>query len=526
MALCQKTRKKAKKKKSGASDGDWTWKDRIDMVKWTDRMITNSLLRLEPPELNKMALECFAGIMRYMGDLGLLKNQHEVDCVNTILMYCHKFEALRDEVYCQMMKQTTTNKSAVRDSCQKGWRLMSIVAAYFSCSELLRPFLFKYLETSAYDKRRAYHGTALVCLHNLRKTFKYGGRKNVPSIEEITAISAGRNSKRQIYRLPGGTERIINTKSTTVVDDIIDELCNVIGVESANEREEFSLYCIVEGETFTVPLAKDHYILDVTTELQRDGAIYYLIFCRSVWHYPLRLDNTLYIEVVFNQIAPDYLEGLLLVMPGEQIEQDVVFDISKVAALLHRAADMDQKPSIKETKFLLPKPALSAKDIKPPQWVNMVQSSWEEVYELSTSQAKAQVLEILSVWPLFGSSFFAVRREGEPKEGSEHILALNKNGVAFLDLITHETLLHYPFTEVISTRKVQTEDGTLFLDMKCGNLMQQRITRIQTEQANEIARLIRQYITIDQRIRGTQPPTHANAGETGPDEKRNTPPSR
>ena len=46
-------------------------------------------------------------------------------------------------------------------------------------------------------------GTALVCLHNLRKTFKYGGRKMAPSIEEITAISAGRNSKRQIYRLPG-----------------------------------------------------------------------------------------------------------------------------------------------------------------------------------------------------------------------------------------------------------------------------------------------------------------------------------
>ena len=74
------------------------------------------------------------------------------------------------------------------------------MAAYFTCSELLQPFLFKYLETAAYDKRRAYHGTALVCLHNLRKTFKYGGRKNVPSIEEITAISAGRSSKRQIYR--------------------------------------------------------------------------------------------------------------------------------------------------------------------------------------------------------------------------------------------------------------------------------------------------------------------------------------
>lgn len=68
-----------------------------------------------------------------------------------------------------------------------------------------------------------------------------------------------------VSRLPGGTERVINTKSTTVVENIIEELCKVIGVDSANEREEFSLYCIVEGETFTVPLAKEHYILDVTT---------------------------------------------------------------------------------------------------------------------------------------------------------------------------------------------------------------------------------------------------------------------
>ena len=212
-----------------------------------------------------MALECFACVMRYMGDMPLLKNQHEVDCVNTIFLYCRQFEPIRDEVYCQIMKQTTNNKSMNPDSCQRGWRLFSIIAAQFTSSELLKPYLFKYLETSAYDKRRAYHGTALVCLHNLRKTFKYGGRRNVPSIEEISAITAGRNSKRQIYRLPGGTERVINTKSTTVVEDVISELCKVIGIESENEKEEFSLYCIVEGETFNVPLTKDHYILDVTT---------------------------------------------------------------------------------------------------------------------------------------------------------------------------------------------------------------------------------------------------------------------
>ena len=209
-----------------------------------------------------------------------MKNQMDVEYALMVLSYCHKHEEIKDEVFCQIMKQTTNNKSEVPESAQKGWRLFSILAAYFTCSDSLKPFLFKYLETAAYDKRRAYHGTALVCLHNLRKTFKFGGRKNAPSIEEITAITAGRNSKRQIYRLPGGTERVINTKSTTVVDDIVEELCKVIGVLQVGEREEFSLYCIIEGQTFTRPLYKEQYILDVTTDLQRQGAIYYLIFCR------------------------------------------------------------------------------------------------------------------------------------------------------------------------------------------------------------------------------------------------------
>lgn len=77
---------------------------------------------------------------------------------------------------------------------------------------------------------------------------------------------------------------------------------------------------------------------------------------------------------------------------------------SQVAALLHRAANMDHKPTIKETKFLLPKPALSARDVKPPQWVQLVQGAWDErVGGLSPARAKAEVLKILSGWPLFGS---------------------------------------------------------------------------------------------------------------------------
>ena len=130
-----------------------------------------------------------------------------------------------------------------------------------------------------------------------------------------------------------------------------------------------------------MPINRDEYILDITTELIKNGQIFYLIFCRSVWYHPLRLDCKLYIEVIFNQVVPDYLEGLLLVLssnktvkssqdsPDEELQNGklaldpnvnifagfmlpdpMVNDICRIAALLHRAADMEFQPTKEEVK--------------------------------------------------------------------------------------------------------------------------------------------------------------------------------
>lgn len=79
--------------------------------------------------------------------------------------------------------------SVFRKSCIMGWRLFAIIACYCDCTEALRPYLFKFLETTASDTGRTYSGAASICLQNLRKTFKYGGRKNVPLTEEISALA-------------------------------------------------------------------------------------------------------------------------------------------------------------------------------------------------------------------------------------------------------------------------------------------------------------------------------------------------
>ncbi|KAG6452098.1 hypothetical protein O3G_MSEX007470 [Manduca sexta] len=248
-----------------------------------------------------------------------------------------------------------------------------------------------------------------------------------------------------------------------------------------------------------MPLAGEEYVLDVTTELQRAHHPFYLIFCRSVWHAPLRTDAPpLYTEVLFNQVAPDYLEGLLLVLPGGQAPAPPVLrDAALVASLLHRAAALAEAPAPRDLKFLLPKPLLALRDPRPAKWASWVAAEWPHARSLTPAAAKSKVLQVLSRWPLFGSSFFAVRRVcGPAGEWRECVLALNRRGVHLLHPATHETDTHWPYAELISTRKVRSEDGTLFLDVKCGSLLQQRVTRLQAEQAHEVARLVRQYIAL------------------------------
>lgn len=81
--------KKSKDRPESVAGADWTWKEQVDLVKFTKSPIQASLLQLDSNELNKLALEGFLSIMKYMGDYPMAKGQSEVDSVYTILMVLH-----------------------------------------------------------------------------------------------------------------------------------------------------------------------------------------------------------------------------------------------------------------------------------------------------------------------------------------------------------------------------------------------------------------------------------------------------
>lgn len=95
------------------------------------------------------------------------------------------------------------------------------------------------------------------------------------------------------------------------------------------------------------------------------------------------------------QVAPDYLEGLLVVLPGGGAPPAAaVRDAALVAALLHRAAGLQEAPAPRDLRYLLPKPLLALRDPRPAKWAAWVAAEWPSARALPPPAAKSKVLQV------------------------------------------------------------------------------------------------------------------------------------
>uniref|UniRef100_A0A3B3U6J5 MyTH4 domain-containing protein n=1 Tax=Poecilia latipinna TaxID=48699 RepID=A0A3B3U6J5_9TELE len=301
-----------------------------------------------------------------------------------------EFTLMRDEAYCQLLKQLTANTSSKPDSCQRGWRLLYILAAYHRCSEVLKPYLLKYLQQASRSAGAPYQGIAKACEQNLKKTFVYGGRIVPPSGMELKAMMAGRSSKRQLFLFPGGIERHVKIKTCTVALEVIEELCYEMGLHTLEAIEEYAIFLVTNRGQNVRPLNKNEYILDVATEAEAVDSGYSLWFRRVVWTQSLRFENELSVAMQYNQILPDYQKGLLNVLSHGKVSDQQFHQISKLAALQHRAKDNIYTPSIHELSEYIAAPLF--KKQPPQQWVTMATQHMQQVQPLSPHQARAQFL--------------------------------------------------------------------------------------------------------------------------------------
>ncbi|XP_028454926.1 unconventional myosin-XV [Perca flavescens] len=476
-----KSDQKAKKGKEG--------RDPVDMVKFSKSPIQESLIDFSDSGMNRVAADIFLDIMKFMGDFPL-KGQTEQDLVTSLLKLSGDHGLIKDEAYCQVMKQVTANTSSKPDSCQRGWRLLYILTAFHRCSDVMKPFLMKFLQDACDSPGMQYQGIAKACEQNLRRTFQYGGRIQFPNSMELKAMLAGRSSKRQLFLLPGGIERHLKIKTCSVALDVIEELCYEMGLQRVEALDEYAIFLVTHKGQNVRPLNKREYILDIATEAEPVDANYSLWFRRVIWSVALKLDNELYVTMHYNQVLPDYLKALLSVVPLGKASDQHMKQIARLAALQHRAKDTVYLPTLREVQECVPPQFYTKQGSQ--HWLNMATQHVQQVQALNPHQARAQFLGLVSAFPMFGSSFFYIQSCSSASIHAPCILAVNLNGLHFLNKDTHEAMVRFPLKEVQSTRTQRPTSGSSYpyVEIMIGDLLNQRITQLQLEQGLELCRVI------------------------------------
>ena len=461
---------------------------------YTKTPLESSLLRLDPNDinLNKLAVEGFLNIMIFMGDY-MSKGRIDAEIVTFLLKLGLESEELRDELFCQLVKQTTNNSSHKSDSCGRGWRLMYICTSFFPCSVILQSYLLQHFQVISDDTQSLYHGIAMNCLIALRKTCRIGARQNLPGDNEINALLASKYSKLICVFLPGNLTKVVKIFSHTTVHDVKLCICEEMGIVSSEIVQEFLLFIDFGEKTQILPLEANEYMFDVINLIEKEFLDYKVFFKRVLWFHQLKLKSSLLTEIAYYQVLKNYMKGNIIVMDEESNLIPTFRDkVLLLAALQHRALGNPEPPECQDMVKIIPK--CIWRSLTPQQWIKAVMEKFEDIFDCSVSQAKSDFVLHASSLPHAGSAFFRIFNVSDHRIPGECILAINKFGVHFLDTTTHRSIFSYALQDVVSTRKIRSHDGRQFLDIKFGNLMLQRIIRCETPQNHEIGPIVRQYV--------------------------------
>ncbi|XP_076616596.1 unconventional myosin-XVB [Chaetodon auriga] len=448
-------------------------------VQYTKVPIQESLILYSEPEINDLSVKCFMNLMQFMGDMPLKRNTTQSDCLNHILVLGKEKEMLRDEIYCQAIKQTTNNPT--KSTCTYGWQLLTLVAGFFPCSNTLQPYITHHLEDISQDYNHPYHELAGVCQDNLKRSLIFGGRRNIPSNVEAKAILAGRTSQAIAVQLPGGGNFPFNIQNFSVAADVLAEFSKELGISDVTEIKEFAVLANQKKDGTVRPLHAEEYLYDFLLD---DGSIF-LSVRRVMWRNPLSFNSDLYIEFHYQQLLNDYLRGELMLAPAAGGSSSVQ-QIAELSALQHLAKGLVHQPSLSEIKEYLPsRDGLSG---KVEEIHSFCQGQIAAMQSLSPQDAKIKFVEFMSTLPLFGSNVFSAQKVSQRGCPSPCMISISQEGVLFLHPKTQERVFMIPLANVqsISTINSKKQSKKPAVELRYGNPSNPQTITIHLKQAKAL----------------------------------------
>ncbi|MGH0141547.1 UNVERIFIED_CONTAM: hypothetical protein FKN15_001230 [Acipenser sinensis] len=229
-------------------------------------------------------------------------------------------------------------EAATKESCVRGWRILTLITGFFHCSNTLLPYVTRFLQDILRDQGNGFQEMARSCEENLRRSLIHGGRRHAPSKQEMDTILHGRSSKRIAIYLPGKVEHYGKIHTFTVALELVSDLCAEMGVLQLQEIKEFSIYANHNQGQVVRPIRPDEYVFDFLLE---DNTVT-LWLKRVMWKEPLHFENEFYINVHYRQELKQYLPqssissvNAQIILGSTLMQLGTMQDLSPAEAMIH-----------------------------------------------------------------------------------------------------------------------------------------------------------------------------------------------
>jgi len=464
---------------SQSSDNDYLWKHSREPLKLP---LLKKLMNKD--ELREESCLIFHAVLKYMGDLPSRRTRTGNELTDQIFEGPLKHEILRDEVYCQIMKQLTDNRNRLSE--ERGWELMWLATGLFACSQALMK------ELTSFQRTRR-HPIALDSIQRLQKTLRHGQRKYPPHQVEVEAIQ---HKTTQIFHkvyFPDDTDEAFEVDSSTRAKDFCQNIATRLNLRSA---EGFSLFVKIADKVISVP--EGDFFFDFVRHLTdwikkarptRDGSApqftYQVFFMKKLWTNTIPgKDRNADIIFHFHQELPKLLRGY------HQCTRD---EAAILAALIYRVKFGENKAELSTVTQILRElvPTDLIKSSSAADWKREIVKSYNSDSGISAEDAKIAFLKIIYRWPTFGSAFFEVKQTTDPNYPELLLVAINKQGVSLIHPQTKDVLVTHPFTRISNW-----SSGNTYFHMTIGNLVRGSKLLCETSLGYKMDDLLTSYISL------------------------------
>ncbi|OON20728.1 myosin head [Opisthorchis viverrini] len=357
------------------------------------------------------ALATFIAIMQYMGDSRpdrTAKPSISDPCILTDNIFGPFLasELLRDEIYCQIIKQLTKNPN--KRSFKKGWELMWLATGLAAPSAPLIKEVETFLHSTPYDRGR-------LCFSRLQKTKGQRPRRFPPCELEVIRIQHNRTEILQTVRFPDDSDAAFEVASGTKTSELCERIVSKLDLVN---RTGHALYVQIGEHLQDIP-SDTHFFDFIRWMMDCIKGEQELFFIQKLWidiipgkdpkadklfHFPQELHN--------------YICGHHKTSVTKSIEMAALILITNGNRLLENAQTLDNIV-----------PQCLRTELSDECWAAEINRALRWMNKFTKEEARVMFLRFISSLPTYGSTFFEVTQSSIPELPGRILLAINQTGI-------------------------------------------------------------------------------------------------